>query len=193
MTTRSKQLVAMAKKKNTEDVLKQKTVQTIPTDFQTVIEKCQQYVNKLPKKKTIEQAARTSLSEKRKAEENDTGLIDRTLSKNMRQSDNIVIETNPPAIIPESKSKNSSEAISSPRRDDVGVAKEKVTFGDIGFMSFQQMNNINSPSIGHKSSVDEDDDTHPKSLSNESENLTIVKISPQKVQKVNKQRPITEH
>ena len=89
----------------------------------------------------------------------------------MRQSDNIVIETNPPAIIPESKSKNSSEAISSPRRDDAGVAKEKVTFGDIGFMSFQQMNNINSPSLAHKSSVDEDDDTHPKSLSNESENF----------------------
>ena len=89
----------------------------------------------------------------------------------MRQSDNIVIETNPPAIIPESKSKNSSEAITSPRRDDAGVAKEKVTFVDIGFMSFQQMNNINSPSIGHKSSVDEDDDTHPKSLSNESENF----------------------
>ena len=89
MTTRSKQMVAMAKKKanNLELVSKPKNTNEIPSEYQTALEKCQQYVNKLPKKISFEQVARTevqskttkSISSKRKAEESVLPLENHTI------------------------------------------------------------------------------------------------------------------
>ena len=114
--------------------MKQKTVQKIPTDYQTAIDKCQQYINKLPKKKTLEQVASTSLSAKRKAEENalsvdiDTEYVNKTVSKEKLCCDNIVkvVETNLYVGVPEQNSKSFSEALSSPSRDNADVGEKKL-------------------------------------------------------------------